>query len=288
MLRPQDNDRSGGQRLDGLWDFADRPRWRRAARSGGGSARSRGARPMPVPASYNDVLVDRDVHDHVGDVWYQRSVFVPPGWDGRRIVLRFDAAVHRAVVWVDDEQVGEHEGGYTPFEADLTDARRRRRAAAGHRRGQQRAARGSRIPPGRHPRPPADGRKQFYYHDFYNYAGLLRSVWLCATPRTHIDDVTVVTERDGEHRRRALRGRRSPGTPMRAVRVELRDEAGEVVAEGSGADGELRVADAQLLGAGRRLPLRPPGRRPRRRRRRRPLPASRSASAPCGSTARGS
>ena len=41
------------------------------------------ARPMPVPSSYNDVLVDPAVHDHVGDVWYQRTVFVPRGWDGR-------------------------------------------------------------------------------------------------------------------------------------------------------------------------------------------------------------
>ena len=60
------------------------------------------------------------MHDHVGDVWYQRSVFVPRGWAGQRIVLRFDAATHRAAVWVDDTYVAEHEGGYTPFEADVS------------------------------------------------------------------------------------------------------------------------------------------------------------------------
>ena len=46
-----------------------------------------------------------------------------------RIVLRFDAATHRATAWVGDTQVAEHEGGYTPFEADVTEhvprARRR-------------------------------------------------------------------------------------------------------------------------------------------------------------------
>ncbi len=57
---------------------------------------------MPVPSSFNDVLADPKVHDHVGDVWYQRSVFIPHGWAGQRIVLRFDAATHRAVVWVGD------------------------------------------------------------------------------------------------------------------------------------------------------------------------------------------
>ena len=29
-------------------------------------------------------------------------------------------------------------------------------------------------------------------HDFYNYAGLHRSVWLYSRPKTHVSDVTVV------------------------------------------------------------------------------------------------
>ena len=57
---------------------------------------------MPVPSSFNDVLVDPQVHDHVGDVWYQRQVFIPRGWAGQRVVLRFDAATHRATVWIGD------------------------------------------------------------------------------------------------------------------------------------------------------------------------------------------
>jgi len=75
---------------------------------------------MPVPASYNDIYPDAALRDHVGDAWYQTVVRVPRGWDGQRVVLRFDAATHRAVVWVDDVEVGRHEGGYTPFEADVT------------------------------------------------------------------------------------------------------------------------------------------------------------------------
>ena len=75
---------------------------------------------MPVPASYNDIPADAAVRDHVGDAWYQTTVRVPRGWAGQRVVLRFDAATHRAVVWVDDVEVAAHEGGYTPFEADVT------------------------------------------------------------------------------------------------------------------------------------------------------------------------
>ena len=74
-----------------------------------------------MPASYNDLFADIAVRDHVGDAWYQTDVRVPARWAGERIVLRFDSATHRAVVWVNGTQVAEHEGGYTPFEADVTD-----------------------------------------------------------------------------------------------------------------------------------------------------------------------
>src|SRR5437763_1164706 len=102
MLRPQDNVAREAKRLDGLWAFVPDPEG--AGRDAGWwRASLAGARLLPVPASYNDVVVDA-LHDHVGDVWYQRSVQVPRGWAGERIVLRFDAATHRATVWLDDEQ----------------------------------------------------------------------------------------------------------------------------------------------------------------------------------------
>jgi beta-glucuronidase len=113
MLRPQDNVARETKRLDGLWDFVvdfagvgREECWWAGALDGGQT--------MPVPSSYNDVLVDMAVHDHVGDVWYQRTAFVPRGWTGMRTVLRFDAATHRAMVWVGDLLVLEHEGGVHP------------------------------------------------------------------------------------------------------------------------------------------------------------------------------
>ena len=120
MLRPQDNERREAKRLDGVWDFVADPDGVGPRRGLVAGPAPRPAARCPCPSAYNDVVVEPPVHDHVGDVWYQREVHVPRGWDGRRIVLRFDAATHRAVVWAGDQQVGEHEGGYTPFEADLT------------------------------------------------------------------------------------------------------------------------------------------------------------------------
>src|SRR5271169_612636 len=191
MLRPQDNAARETKRLDGLWEFTADVR---------GVGRDQGwwraplvdPIPMPVPSSYNDVPVDPAVHDHVGDVWYQRTLFVPRGWEGRRVVLRFDAATHRAGVWVGDTLVVSHEGGYTPFEADITDvadpgAPTRITVAVNNELTWQS------IPPGV-VEEMSDGRlRQRQYHDFFNYAGLNRGVWLYATARSHIADVTVIT-----------------------------------------------------------------------------------------------
>ena len=76
-----------------------------------------------MPASYNDLFVDSAIRDHVGWVWYQRPVRVPRGWAGERIFVRVDAATHEGHVYVNDALVAEHVGGYTPFEADITDHR---------------------------------------------------------------------------------------------------------------------------------------------------------------------
>ncbi len=150
---------------------------------------------MPVPASYNDLLADAAVRDHVGDAWYQTTVRVPRGWAGERVVLRFDSATHRAVVWVGDTQVAEHEGGYTPFEVDVTHLavpgeELRITALVNNELSFQT------IPPGVVEETP-HGRRQRYFHDFFNYAGLHRSVWLFATPALHVAEVTVETGLDG-------------------------------------------------------------------------------------------
>src|SRR4051812_13348502 len=118
MLRPRDTSTRERKSLCGLWRFALDEKgigrkeewWRRPLA---------GTAEMPVPASFNEIVPERRVRDHVGDVWYQRNVRVPRGWDSR-VVLRFDSATHRATVWVGDAPVVEHEGGYTPFEADVT------------------------------------------------------------------------------------------------------------------------------------------------------------------------
>jgi hypothetical protein len=55
-------------------------------------------------------------------VWYLRTVEVPPFAPGERLMLHFGAVDFRATVWVNGNVVTRHEGGYTPFCADITEA----------------------------------------------------------------------------------------------------------------------------------------------------------------------
>ncbi|PWY85537.1 hypothetical protein BO83DRAFT_404817 [Aspergillus eucalypticola CBS 122712] len=55
----------------------------------------------PVPASYNDIFVNRQIHDH-------------------QYLVRVEAATHHGRIYINDHLVAEHVGGYTPFEADIT------------------------------------------------------------------------------------------------------------------------------------------------------------------------
>ena len=248
MLKPQTSSTRELVRLDGLWRFAldtpDAPRpW---------SATLATTREAPVPASYNDLFTDPVIRDHVGWVWYQREVRVPRGWGDDRVIVRVDAATHEGVVYVDDVEVVRHVGGYLPFEADITE---HVRPGAPFRLtiGVNNVLTNETQPPGR-VEVLADGRKkQRYFHDFYNYAGLARSVWLASRPAVHVSDITVTTDIDGADGvvRYAVsvsgEGEAAgAGAVDGAVRVVLRDADRAVVAEGDGATGELRVADATL------------------------------------------
>jgi beta-galactosidase/beta-glucuronidase len=59
--------------------------------------------------------------DFMNAVWYRRTVTIPETWDGRRVLLHFQAVDYDATVWVNGVEVGRHRGGFTPFTCDLSD-----------------------------------------------------------------------------------------------------------------------------------------------------------------------
>jgi beta-glucuronidase len=245
MLKPQTSATRELVNLDGLWRFA--------LDSADVAEPWTGPLETPleaaVPASYNDLFTDQRIREHVGWVWYQRTVRVPRGWAGEQILIRVDAATHEGVVFVDDVEVARHVGGYLPFEADVTEhveAGQEFRLTIGVNNELTMAT----IPPGVI-EVAADGtRTQRYFHDFFNYAGLARSVWLASRPKVHVDDVTVVTELEGGagvvRVATVVAGEADASAAQVSVRAVLRDTSGAIVGEADGTSAEIRVANPTL------------------------------------------
>ncbi|MFL5656532.1 MAG: glycoside hydrolase family 2 protein [Ktedonobacteraceae bacterium] len=57
-------------------------------------------------------------------VWYRRTFQLLPEYAGKRLLLHCGAIDYRAHVWVNGQLVATHEGGQTPFTADITPALR--------------------------------------------------------------------------------------------------------------------------------------------------------------------
>lgn len=53
-------------------------------------------------------------------LWYQREVTLPTSFQRKRVILHFGAVDQVAKVWVNGQLATEHEGGYLPFEVDIT------------------------------------------------------------------------------------------------------------------------------------------------------------------------
>jgi beta-glucuronidase len=70
-----------------------------------------------VPHTWN---VMSDFSEYEGIAWYRRTFAVPESAEKAHLRLRFDAVFYLADVWLNGQYLGQHEGGYTPFEFDVT------------------------------------------------------------------------------------------------------------------------------------------------------------------------
>ncbi|MFJ4175364.1 beta-glucuronidase [Microbacterium sp. NPDC089696] len=241
MLSPRTTATREALRLDGLWRF-DLDTVLGVEPWTGPLMTDREA---PVPSSYDDLFPDATVREHVGVVWYQREVRAPRGWLDDRVMVRVGAATHAGTVYVDDTLVASHVGGYTPFEADITEHARpgetfRLSIAVDNR------LTPTTIPPGIVDTDESGRPRQRYMHDFFNYGGLPRSVWLVSVPAARIEDLTVVTSVDGSTGRIEYELESVGERDGLEARVRAFDRDGALVAEASGFDGELRIADVHL------------------------------------------
>lgn len=112
--RPQMVRQNNWVNLNGLWDYSIQPLEEEDFTPQG---------KILVPFCAESSL--SGVGQKVGDdrhLWYERTFSVPKSWKGKRVMLNFGAVDWRTDVWVNGIKVGDHEGGYTPFSFDITDA----------------------------------------------------------------------------------------------------------------------------------------------------------------------
>ena len=55
-----------------------------------------------------------------GLAWYRKSFTAEPQWRGKKAFLRFEGAMNKAEVWVNNKKMITHHGGYLPFVIDLS------------------------------------------------------------------------------------------------------------------------------------------------------------------------
>lgn len=78
--------------------------------------------PVHLPHSFSLPSFGAGADFFVGEGWYRRRLERPAAWQSKRIHLEFEAAFQVAEVCVNGRHVGRHEGGYTGFSVDITDA----------------------------------------------------------------------------------------------------------------------------------------------------------------------
>lgn len=181
--RPQMT-RSAWLNLNGVWSYM---------------GRSAGAvLPVPPPptAYREQILVPYPVESalsgiqrHDDEMWYRKVVKLPSNWRGQHVLLHFGAVDQIATVWVNNRQVARHEGGFTEFKVDITDALRFPGAQEITVRVQDRNE-ANPFPVGKQRNKP----KGLFYT---GASGIWQTVWLEPVPRTFIDKLDITTDLTG-------------------------------------------------------------------------------------------
>ncbi|MBA3761357.1 MAG: glycoside hydrolase family 2, partial [Gemmatimonadales bacterium] len=107
--------------LDGEWEFYPDPKQGLTHQT----LRQEDARSIRVPGPWQAQF--DDLRDYSGVAWYRLRFELPEEAVrryGGTAFLHFGAVDYHATVWLNEQQVGEHEGGYLPFELDVTEALR--------------------------------------------------------------------------------------------------------------------------------------------------------------------
>jgi len=123
---------------------------------------------------------------YTGNAWYIKKFNAAEVKSGHAFI-KFDAAFYRSKVWLNGELLGEHEGGYTPFEFDVTKLLKAENTLAVEVNNEWDTTTIPGVKGG-------NDHEQFY--PWINYGGLTRPVHLITRPDTYISNTKIVAEPD--------------------------------------------------------------------------------------------
>ncbi|EMO8690504.1 TPA: beta-glucuronidase [Streptococcus pyogenes] len=197
---------------------------------------------MVVPTSFNDVVVDKDKRNHIGDFWYERLVDLPKLAKDDEWILRFGSVTHNAIVYVNGRELASHKGGFTPFEVvvpeDLYQDHQIRISVRANN-----ILDYSTLPVGNYSEErQEDGSMKKVVKenfDFFNYAGIHRPVKLVARPKTHISDITITSDLSDDLKTADLSIAVETSAAVDAIQVTILDEERQVVGQTN--DGHVKL-----------------------------------------------
>ena len=176
--------------------------------------------PFP-PESARSGIGDEGFHPVV---WYRRTFTHPapparPGPQQERLLLHFGAVDYRASVWVNGHLVATHEGGHTPFSADITTALRDQDE-------QHLVVRAEDLPGDlRQPRGKQDWQPAPHVIWYRRTTGIWQPVWLESVPANSISEVRWTPDVARAAMAVTVRLRRTHQRPLRVrVQLSLRDD----------------------------------------------------------------
>src|SRR6187551_3645363 len=105
--------------LNGKWDYAGGPHVASAQESQLPIAFNGKIEQILVPYCPESVLSGIERKQEI-NMWYRRTVEIPASWNGKLVILHFDAVDHDATVFVNGQKVGTHAGGYDAFSINIT------------------------------------------------------------------------------------------------------------------------------------------------------------------------
>nr|WP_278773292.1 beta-glucuronidase [Limosilactobacillus mucosae] len=194
---------------------------------------------MAVPASFNDQIVDRKLHDHIGWFWYETKFNIPVDQMKKRNVLHFGSVTQNCEIYVNGLKIAEHIGGFTPFEVEIDKAI--------HEGENDLKVRFNNLLDNT-TLPTADlkniGSGDYQMRtrfDFFNYSGIHRRVQLYTTNRTYLDHIAVNYDVEGS--KTMIHPDIHVFGNYGSAKIKVLDEDNQIIAQSDSLDGTLVIAN---------------------------------------------